>query len=177
MDDHVINRGNCRGRIHIVKRSSVPFQGIAEAQSVTDGWHSTQVEDVGKKRGNVHKCLVRNAYFVLVPYALCLEADCLRTPRSQMRGGFRAGRFLLDPAPELFQDAPPDLVHLRQSRVGIQEGGIFKRRSQHKAFLTSDFKYAASPAQTWAATRQLWGRNSPGAFTFMSLSLAGSAGN
>jgi len=67
MDDHVINRGNCRGRIHIVKRSSVPFQGIAEAQSVTDGWHSTQVEDVGKKRGNVHKCLVRNAYFVLVP--------------------------------------------------------------------------------------------------------------
>jgi hypothetical protein len=94
-----------------------------------------------------------------------------------MRGGFRAGRFLLDPAPELFQDAPPDLVHLRQSRVGIQEGGIFKRRSQHKAFLTSDFKYAASPAQTWAATRQLWGRNSPGAFTFMSLSLAGSAEN
>jgi hypothetical protein len=49
--------------------------------------------------------------------------------------------------------------------------------AQHKAFLTSDFKYAASPAPTWSATRQLWGRNSPGAFTFMSLSLAGSAEN
>ena len=37
MDDHVINRGNCRGHIHIVKRSSVPFQGIAEAR-ISHGW-------------------------------------------------------------------------------------------------------------------------------------------
>ena len=64
MDDHVINRGNCRGHIHIVKRISVPFQGIAEAESVTDGWHSTPVEDMGKKHGTLRKCLVRNAHFV-----------------------------------------------------------------------------------------------------------------
>lgn len=47
-----------------VKRRSVPFQGIAGADSVTGGWHSTPVEDVGKKRGTLRKCLVRNAHFV-----------------------------------------------------------------------------------------------------------------
>ncbi len=64
MDDHAVNRGNCRGHIHIVKRLSVPFQGIAEAESVTDGCHSTPVEDMGKKRGTLRKCLVRNAQIV-----------------------------------------------------------------------------------------------------------------
>jgi len=66
MDDHVVNRGNCRGHIHIVKGSSLPFQGIAEADSITGGWHSTPVEDMGKKHGSLRKCLVRNAQFVLL---------------------------------------------------------------------------------------------------------------
>jgi len=43
-----------------------------------------------------------------------------------MRVGFRAERFLLDPAPELFQDAPPDLVYLRQTRVGIKKAGYLR---------------------------------------------------